>query len=384
MPPEGSTRAEKLPGCPSLDRESREAEVGLGPRTFRAVKTDCRQRYPTEIIRIVEVDSGKGKCERKPRILNRLQTVARVLTRSGLRPPLNLRFSRQTGYLWLRWQQFVMTMLSQSPCQLPARYRRFVTCFVADRFLQRNRFHSLATFVWEATALEALLGQAVNFTLFIAVDRKLQWLLALLECRHLHRCTSVTPVSRPESMWFPRGFLNSTYCKHVLVNDTFGNPTVYGSNLKRLQVNRCCKCVRKLRLHILVMSMHVRIGTIYSYTRYLISCRSCSESCNNALPALRKQLRSETFVTRTHTKSLVQQNMFLGFGYDHRTKLVNPEVGGNCIQALHLSRSLLLRRYQVLLHKNSPNCDINNIYCNQHNKNNQTSFRMSYTAVNTL
>ncbi|KAG5455245.1 hypothetical protein CSKR_106449 [Clonorchis sinensis] len=36
MPPEGSTRAEILPGCPSLDRGSREAEVGLEPRTFRS------------------------------------------------------------------------------------------------------------------------------------------------------------------------------------------------------------------------------------------------------------------------------------------------------------------------------------------------------------
>ncbi|KAG5447289.1 Heat shock cognate 71 kDa protein [Clonorchis sinensis] len=36
MPPEGSTRAEVLPGCPSLDRGSREAEVGFEPRTFRS------------------------------------------------------------------------------------------------------------------------------------------------------------------------------------------------------------------------------------------------------------------------------------------------------------------------------------------------------------
>ncbi|KAG5441345.1 hypothetical protein CSKR_103221 [Clonorchis sinensis] len=36
MPPEGSTRAGILPGCPSLDRGSREAEVGFEPRTFRS------------------------------------------------------------------------------------------------------------------------------------------------------------------------------------------------------------------------------------------------------------------------------------------------------------------------------------------------------------
>ncbi|KAG5442688.1 Arf guanine nucleotide exchange factor syt1, partial [Clonorchis sinensis] len=35
MPPEGSTRPGIMPGCPSLDRGSREAEVGFEPRTFR-------------------------------------------------------------------------------------------------------------------------------------------------------------------------------------------------------------------------------------------------------------------------------------------------------------------------------------------------------------
>ncbi|KER20158.1 hypothetical protein T265_11240 [Opisthorchis viverrini] len=37
MRPEGSTRARILPSCPSLDRESREAGVGFGPRTIRSV-----------------------------------------------------------------------------------------------------------------------------------------------------------------------------------------------------------------------------------------------------------------------------------------------------------------------------------------------------------
>ncbi|KAG5454334.1 Trafficking kinesin-binding protein 1, partial [Clonorchis sinensis] len=39
MPPEGSTRAEILPGCPSLDRGSREAEMGFERRTFRSVNS---------------------------------------------------------------------------------------------------------------------------------------------------------------------------------------------------------------------------------------------------------------------------------------------------------------------------------------------------------
>ncbi|KER31962.1 hypothetical protein T265_01895 [Opisthorchis viverrini] len=38
MPPEGSTRARILPGCSSLDRGSRVAEVGFEPRTFRAME----------------------------------------------------------------------------------------------------------------------------------------------------------------------------------------------------------------------------------------------------------------------------------------------------------------------------------------------------------
>ncbi|KER25654.1 hypothetical protein T265_06944 [Opisthorchis viverrini] len=37
--PKGSTTAGILPGCPSLDRGSREAEVGFEPRTFRSVNS---------------------------------------------------------------------------------------------------------------------------------------------------------------------------------------------------------------------------------------------------------------------------------------------------------------------------------------------------------
>ncbi|KAG5446781.1 hypothetical protein CSKR_105550 [Clonorchis sinensis] len=39
MPPEESTSAGILPGCPSLDRGSPEAEVGFEPRTFRSVNS---------------------------------------------------------------------------------------------------------------------------------------------------------------------------------------------------------------------------------------------------------------------------------------------------------------------------------------------------------
>ncbi|KER27646.1 hypothetical protein T265_05364 [Opisthorchis viverrini] len=39
MIPEGSTRVGILPGCPSLDRGSREAEVGFEPRTYRSINS---------------------------------------------------------------------------------------------------------------------------------------------------------------------------------------------------------------------------------------------------------------------------------------------------------------------------------------------------------
>ncbi|KER24388.1 hypothetical protein T265_07945 [Opisthorchis viverrini] len=39
IPQEGGTRAVILPGCPSLDRGCREAEVGFEPRTFRSVNS---------------------------------------------------------------------------------------------------------------------------------------------------------------------------------------------------------------------------------------------------------------------------------------------------------------------------------------------------------
>ncbi|KAG5449303.1 hypothetical protein CSKR_100611 [Clonorchis sinensis] len=38
MPPEGRKRAGILPDCPSLDRGSREAEVGFEPRTLRSTQ----------------------------------------------------------------------------------------------------------------------------------------------------------------------------------------------------------------------------------------------------------------------------------------------------------------------------------------------------------
>ncbi|GAA55984.1 hypothetical protein CLF_109553 [Clonorchis sinensis] len=48
MPPEGSTRAGILPGCASLDRGSRQTEVGFEPRTFRSV--DSRSIHLSHLV----------------------------------------------------------------------------------------------------------------------------------------------------------------------------------------------------------------------------------------------------------------------------------------------------------------------------------------------
>ncbi|KER29394.1 hypothetical protein T265_03963 [Opisthorchis viverrini] len=46
MPPEGCTRVEIVPGYPSLDRGSREAEIGFEQRTFRLTQSpSSRQPY---------------------------------------------------------------------------------------------------------------------------------------------------------------------------------------------------------------------------------------------------------------------------------------------------------------------------------------------------
>ncbi|GAA53475.1 hypothetical protein CLF_110324 [Clonorchis sinensis] len=63
MPPEGCTRAGILSACPSLDRGSREAEIGFEPRTFRpfAASQDeiCPDRPAVSIGRYTEPHSIK-------------------------------------------------------------------------------------------------------------------------------------------------------------------------------------------------------------------------------------------------------------------------------------------------------------------------------------
>ncbi|KAG5442628.1 hypothetical protein CSKR_113912 [Clonorchis sinensis] len=51
---EGSTRARILPGCPSLDRGSRETEVGFEPRTFRSVIS-----RPNHLSHLAPISGGR-------------------------------------------------------------------------------------------------------------------------------------------------------------------------------------------------------------------------------------------------------------------------------------------------------------------------------------
>ncbi|KAG5443707.1 Protein f37c4.5 [Clonorchis sinensis] len=75
MPPEGSTRAEILPGCPSLDRGIREAEVGFEPRTFRSPGS-LRQQD------IVVLNSQTGEV-----LGSRTQPVQKISLMSGGQSP---------------------------------------------------------------------------------------------------------------------------------------------------------------------------------------------------------------------------------------------------------------------------------------------------------
>ncbi|KAG5450433.1 hypothetical protein CSKR_105094 [Clonorchis sinensis] len=52
MQPEGSTRVRILPGCPSLDRGSRVAEVGFEPRIFRSVNSRSKHLSISPVILI--------------------------------------------------------------------------------------------------------------------------------------------------------------------------------------------------------------------------------------------------------------------------------------------------------------------------------------------
>ncbi|KAG5441921.1 hypothetical protein CSKR_106366, partial [Clonorchis sinensis] len=66
-----STRAEILPGCPSLYRGSREAKVGFEPQTFRSV--DSRSNHLSDLARIYSVSREfwflkRNQCRRVARL----------------------------------------------------------------------------------------------------------------------------------------------------------------------------------------------------------------------------------------------------------------------------------------------------------------------------
>ncbi|KAG5441120.1 hypothetical protein CSKR_102780 [Clonorchis sinensis] len=61
LPPKGTTRAGILPGCPSLDRGSREAEVGFEPRTFRLTRNPA-ESLVDDISRQVNVLHQAASC----------------------------------------------------------------------------------------------------------------------------------------------------------------------------------------------------------------------------------------------------------------------------------------------------------------------------------
>ncbi|KER27572.1 hypothetical protein T265_05391 [Opisthorchis viverrini] len=73
MPPGGSTRAEILSGCPSLDRGCRETEVGFEPWTFQAVNSlpnhlssPTNQELDQPALTNLSASSGRSKLRSKP------------------------------------------------------------------------------------------------------------------------------------------------------------------------------------------------------------------------------------------------------------------------------------------------------------------------------
>ncbi|KAG5451189.1 hypothetical protein CSKR_102637 [Clonorchis sinensis] len=53
MPPEGSTRSVVLPNCPSLDRRSRDTEIGFEPQTFQSENSCSTHSHLTPISFLV-------------------------------------------------------------------------------------------------------------------------------------------------------------------------------------------------------------------------------------------------------------------------------------------------------------------------------------------
>ncbi|KER29755.1 hypothetical protein T265_03666 [Opisthorchis viverrini] len=80
IPLKGSTMAGIVPGCPRLDRGSREAWVGFKPRTFRIPESEQKRtaasayEHPTYQKAIVGIISSKLR----PRLRRRLSNQSRL------------------------------------------------------------------------------------------------------------------------------------------------------------------------------------------------------------------------------------------------------------------------------------------------------------------
>ncbi|KAG5452721.1 hypothetical protein CSKR_102150, partial [Clonorchis sinensis] len=91
MAPKGSTRAGILSGCPSLDRGSREAEVGFEPLTFRTVNSRSNHMshlYNHELFRVLVVKkrkkwTGKGLNASLPQLFRSTYTFRRSFRQPG-------------------------------------------------------------------------------------------------------------------------------------------------------------------------------------------------------------------------------------------------------------------------------------------------------------
>ncbi|KER19202.1 LOW QUALITY PROTEIN: hypothetical protein T265_15622 [Opisthorchis viverrini] len=83
MPSEGCTRAGILPGCPSLDRGSRETEVRFEPRAFRSVNSrsnHCCECAREAIILLIAYDHLGMICRRIDKDLAIVLQVAELAT----------------------------------------------------------------------------------------------------------------------------------------------------------------------------------------------------------------------------------------------------------------------------------------------------------------
>ncbi|KAG5446565.1 hypothetical protein CSKR_114390 [Clonorchis sinensis] len=136
MPPKGSTKAGILPGCPSLDRGSREIEVGFEPQTFASLSSTWTVNCFSELegTRRGPSYGGKGGLTR---------SSCHGCTRAGIlpgRPHLDRRTIRVLNQsLWLK--------------SLTARQRCWAGNASALPFLRNTSPHMFQPPTWRARRL---------------------------------------------------------------------------------------------------------------------------------------------------------------------------------------------------------------------------------------